>query len=478
LASFLDGTDEKKDDADAMLSSDGDNDGFGAFRPNTSFNDLTTILNAEGEVIVTPPPSNSEAMSLDIDASSSKDNNNKTTKKRSSTNGGASSSGSPDAKRKVAANRRTTKQQPEPTVLPDSVLSSVLMPPQPNPTPLLSQEYAAATTTTPDQTAVAADAAAANQTVLNAALTSAEAELEAATEPSDFKALAEAAVSSLIQSVTSSGGDKTKDKIDVSTPHIKALTGNNWVVACAATTATQGIGGASTTAATAAAAAAAANCGAAGDPNRIRRQNLTPDERARQNRDRNREHARNTRLRKKAYVEELKKTLTELVAQRDASEQEKRQSAQREVEQREVRFRVMEEFLKLRGRNEPNANRWAAILEDGFTLTLPSTDFRKMAMANGDMTLGEERTFTGVAEVMGDATSFSTFLQSIGGDGDAAVTCQFGCDRKHFFMDGCQTVLEWEASSVDAVANVSIQLQRLPIRHLTVDCLMLIGRQK
>jgi hypothetical protein len=39
--------------------------------------------------------------------------------------------------------------------------------------------------------------------------------------------------------------------------------------------------------------------------NRARRQYLTPDERARQNRDRNREHARNTRLHKKAYVEEL-----------------------------------------------------------------------------------------------------------------------------------------------------------------------------
>jgi len=71
-----------------------------------------------------------------------------------------------------------------------------------------------------------------------------------------------------------------------------------------------------------------------------RRQNLTPDERAKQNRDRNREHARNTRLRKKAFVEELKHTLTELVTQRNADETEKRRVAQLELEQREVRFRV------------------------------------------------------------------------------------------------------------------------------------------
>lgn len=37
---------------------------------------------------------------------------------------------------------------------------------------------------------------------------------------------------------------------------------------------------------------------------------LSKEERAKQNRDRNREHARNTRLRKKAFVEELKKQVT------------------------------------------------------------------------------------------------------------------------------------------------------------------------
>ena len=109
-----------------------------------------------------------------------------------------------------------------------------------------------------------------------------------------------------------------------------------------------------------------------------RRATLSQEERAKQNRDRNREHARNTRLRKKAYVEELKRTLTELVSQRDAAEVERRHEAQRNREQREVRFRVMEEFLKLRGRNEPNAVRWVAILEDGFTFALPRTPFRRM----------------------------------------------------------------------------------------------------
>lgn len=155
-------------------------------------------------------------------------------------------------------------------------------------------------------------------------------------------------------------------RVDTSTEHVKALTGSNWVAVCGGG---HIIGDSSSQ-------------NNNDKLNRARRSNLTPDERARQNRDRNREHARNTRLRKKAYVEELKATLSALVTQRDAAELEKRHASQRELEQREVRFRVLEEFLKLRGRNEANAARWAAILEDKFTLTMPVVSFRSMVHSN------------------------------------------------------------------------------------------------
>jgi hypothetical protein len=261
-------------------------------------------------------------------------------------------------------------------------------------------------------------------------------------DDSDFKTLAQAAVSSLM--LNAGSGDapaKTTEescvKIDTSTEHIKALTGNNWVAACS--------GAAIGVVPVPSLADSKAN-------NRARRQNLTADERARQNRDRNREHARNTRLRKKAYVEELKRTLTELVSQRDTAEFEKRQKAQREMEQREVRFRVIEEFLKLRGRNETNFARWAAILEDGFSLTIPSTEFCKMEQ--GVANPGLEKVLSGVSDVMSDASSFAAFLQTLG-NSEGNVTFQYHCERKNFFMDDCQAFLEWTATSVGAVAKVS-----------------------
>lgn len=283
----------------------------------------------------------------------------------------------------------------------------------------------------------------------------------AATE-ADFKNVASAAVTSLIQSATNGVSAPAKiagkvvpakaieKPIDTSTAHVHALTSQSWITACSNPIPTP-------VASTNDIDKAARNA---------RRATLTQEERAKQNRDRNREHARNTRLRKKAYVEELKRTLTEIVAQRDAAELEKMHSAQREREQREVRFRVMEEFLKLRGRNELNAGRWVAILEDGFTLTLPKTNFRQMV--NGDNSPLEgtdddanparsdlEQVIRGAGPVMEDSQYLSNFLQTIGSSNRSFQSPQvqiiYKCDRKRFFMDGNVTFMDFAATTVGAV---------------------------
>lgn len=271
----------------------------------------------------------------------------------------------------------------------------------------------------------------------------------------DFKSVAQAAVTNLILNAASqkpdAGSKACTDsnactgKIDTSTEHIKALTSSNWVNACGS--------GADDDAASISALGADVKAN-----NRARRQNLTPDERARQNRDRNREHARNTRLRKKAYVEELKRTLTELVSQRDAADLDKRRAAQRELEQREVRFRVMEEFLKLRGRRETNLTRWVAILEDNFSLTLPETDYRRTVHESNDAT--REQLLTGAAEVMTDASYVASLLSTLKQDPNSTVSLLYNCERKNFFMDDSVAVLDWSATVVGAYSQVRSLEQR------------------
>lgn len=279
----------------------------------------------------------------------------------------------------------------------------------------------------------------------------------------DFKDVASAAVSSLIQNASTTmskvgpkpvsmvGMTKPGDKtVDTSTAHINALTSQNWVTACNPIPAPE---------------PPVSNASACDKAARnARRATLTQEERAKQNRDRNREHARNTRLRKKAYVEELKRTLTELVAQRDAADLEKRHEAQRNREQREVRFRVMEEFLKLRGRNELNAARWVAILEDGFTFTLPKTSFRHMVDPeksgmndiNGAPSSSSsiEQVLRGASPVMEDSQHLSSYLQTIGGSANATqVQIAYRCERKRFFMDGNIAFMDFAANTMGAVAK-------------------------
>jgi hypothetical protein len=455
-------------------------DGLGSFRASTSFNDLTTLLPATpatkpAPVITSAPVEAASSPGSKKRAGEGAASDNPAPKRRAS-GGRKNSSGSgasSKSKAKVSVIAATTVKDKVAT----ATTTKIGMPMQPTgtkkagndtPNPLSSARtalvpVAAAAPKAP----MAAKAAGQGIAVAPAVVTPRNAvKIEdtatvgvpvapalvvsgVATE-ADFKSVAVAAVSSLMVSAatavkTESSGNTEDDlKVDTSTEHIKALTGANWVAVCAG----GDIG---------AGESVSSGTNDKGN-NRARRQNLTPDERARQNRDRNREHARNTRLRKKAYVEELKRTLTELVAQRDSADLEKRHTAQRELEQREVRFRVIEEFLKLRGRNEPNFARWAAILEDSFSFTFPITDFRKMVhLQNGSPRREVEQVLTGVPEAMSDSSNIASFLQTLGTDSNAAKTpifISYNCDRKNFFMDNCNAVLEWTATSSGAIQQV------------------------
>eukprot|EP00531_Pseudo-nitzschia_arenysensis_P000216 CAMPEP_0116142214 /NCGR_PEP_ID=MMETSP0329-20121206/14788_1 /TAXON_ID=697910 /ORGANISM="Pseudo-nitzschia arenysensis, Strain B593" /LENGTH=687 /DNA_ID=CAMNT_0003637433 /DNA_START=264 /DNA_END=2327 /DNA_ORIENTATION=+ len=479
-------------------------DGFGAFRPSTSFNNLSMMLqepNAEpssvdveptvrppnettrvvsstslspglmisptpaatGAPFVTTPggtkrkatttsgPSpkrksaGGSAKSKQQKATSKAPANKKSSKKKNDTLTQAKKG---HATTTISAGRMTAhskvKKEPVATISPTTVVASARVP--------IKQESSVTSTASKMKApqATTSSAPAAPTSVLSNPPTEA-----------DFKSVAQAAVNNLIMNAgaatksvktkgrsnsmpasPSSSSNKTSSitvkRVDTSTEHVKALTGSNWVAVC---------GGIGTT----------------GDSNnnqsnsekmcnRARRSNLTPDERARQNRDRNREHARNTRLRKKAYVEELKATLSALVSQRDAAELEKRHASQRELEQREVRFRVLEEFLKLRGRNEANAVRWAAILEEKFTLALPILNFREMVHSNDSTHRNanalHDQVLTGVAEVMNDSNLCSAFLQSLGKQGNSEIiTFAYNCDRHNFFMDNCVAMLDWTATT-------------------------------
>lgn len=456
-------------------------DGLGAFRPSTSFNDLTNLLPApsapakdESAQTANPPPVAAAAAVPLATAAKAGAPIVSNIAAHVAPAPAASASGAKvpvqgGAKRKAVVALAPTgpKKRIGPVTTAPLAKSGITLPASHMPAAIKAKvapkSCKAATKTasgakvsqTPSKPAPARGTAAnekGNAAVVPETASSAakatKVPAKAATE-ADFKNVAQAAVSSLILSTKngevepSNKSDLVDEPVDTTTAHVKALTGANWVAACSG-------------AGAAAVAVNGAPVDAKGNGNRAKRQSLTADERARQNRDRNREHARNTRLRKKAYVEELKRTLTELVAQRDKAELEKTRASQREVEQREVRFRVIEEFLKLRGANESNYASWAAILDANFSLTRPATEFRDLVQGDSvpdpTASIALEKTFTGVPDVMAESNEFASFLQTLGSSAEASeynsVGFVYSCDRDRFFMDDNHAVLDWGANSM------------------------------
>lgn len=106
------------------------------------------------------------------------------------------------------------------------------------------------------------------------------------------------------------------------------------------------------------------------------RSDNSTDERVRQNRDRNREHARSTRLRKKAYVQKLKELVEGLHAERTEEARQRRVAIQHLAEVQTVRRNVVKNFLSFLANYETDEKKWQTMLEDDFWLKQPVTPYR------------------------------------------------------------------------------------------------------
>ncbi len=103
---------------------------------------------------------------------------------------------------------------------------------------------------------------------------------------------------------------------------------------------------------------------------------LTEEEKRQLNRDRNRHHARSTRLRKKAYVNKLKELVDGLHAERSEEARKRRVAVQHLTEVQNVRRKVIIKFLQFHSAFEYDRRKWETILEDKFFLKQPLTPFR------------------------------------------------------------------------------------------------------
>lgn len=176
-------------------------------------------------------------------------------------------------------------------------------------------------------------------------------------------------------------------------------------------------------------------------------------EKAKANRDRNREHARNTRLRKKVYLEKLKKTVDELCRERDTLVSERAGAANLLVEMHNTRTEVLVSFFVLRTNNEKRRELWSSILDEAsFSCTMPVTPYRSFP-ATEIQTSKCSRVVQGIDGVMADTASLHVMFDSLVDREkypDGKIQFRYTVVTEDAIVSGNQMMARWAMKTVNA----------------------------
>lgn len=103
---------------------------------------------------------------------------------------------------------------------------------------------------------------------------------------------------------------------------------------------------------------------------------LSTAEKTKHNRERNREHARSTRLRKKAYVQELREMADGLRVVQTNEIRQRKLAVKKMMSAQKARRTMIQTVLSYHSSYESDPVKWGAILEDSFWFKQPITPFR------------------------------------------------------------------------------------------------------
>ena len=181
--------------------------------------------------------------------------------------------------------------------------------------------------------------------------------------------------------------------------------------------------------------------------------NMTPEEKARSNRDRNREHARNTRLRKKQYLEKLKTTVDELCRERDTLVSERAGAANILVEMHSTRTEVLMSYFALRSANEKRRELWASILDEScFACVVPVTPYRSFPASEVQVSKCQ-RTILGIDGMMSDTASLHVLLNSLVDRSrfpNATIVFRYTLVTEEAVVAGNQMMARWVMTTLNA----------------------------
>jgi PAS domain S-box-containing protein len=181
---------------------------------------------------------------------------------------------------------------------------------------------------------------------------------------------------------------------------------------------------------------------------------VSAEAKAKSNRDRNREHARNTRLRKKAYLEKLKVTVDDLCRERDTLVSERAGAANLLVEMHNTRTEVLMSLFALRSTNEKRRDLWSSILdESSFACVMPVTPYRSFPASEVQVSKCQ-RTIMGIDGMIADTSSLHVLFDSLVDRSRypmAKIEFRYTLITEEAVVAGNQMMARWKMSTVNAV---------------------------
>jgi len=163
----------------------------------------------------------------------------------------------------------------------------------------------------------------------------------------------------------------------------------------------------------------------------------------------NREHAKNTRIRKKNYMETLKDAIKKLADAREQVDRDRRILLSRLAEQTSVRKKVLQTMYHYRSTGETNRLKWSCILDDDFALYLPITPYRSFPPTQ--VHYGQRR-ITGIDAVIEDTRSLFEMCQSIGQRTNASniIRRQYYFGPEDMVISGDNLMCRWVMQTENA----------------------------
>ncbi|CAM9740184.1 unnamed protein product [Chrysoparadoxa australica] len=181
----------------------------------------------------------------------------------------------------------------------------------------------------------------------------------------------------------------------------------------------------------------------------------TPESQSKaQQREMNRQHARNTRARKKQHLESLQSRIKSLEAEKTAKAEAKSGAAKELAKEQQTWHQALKTVLEFRTSGRIDEERWRTILSEEFKFTLPITPYRSY---NPTDLVNSRRIVVGVDGMASDTASLMVMCENIAPKSigkESPVNIEYLLSSsEHMFMGPSGLMSTFLLRTTDAVAK-------------------------